>query len=85
MVLFYLSQSAGLPNITGTAALVQAGGTSSPTGAIYTLGTNAPAATAAAAWVQMVHGINASYSNSIYGSSDTVTPLSRKCLFLIRY
>ena len=76
---------AGLPNITGTTGLVQAGGMSSPTGALYTLGTNAPAATAAAAWVPMVHGINASYSNSIYGSSNTVTPLSRACIFCIKF
>lgn len=29
--------------------------------------------------------INASLSNAIYGSSTTVTPLSRKCKYLIKY
>ena len=29
--------------------------------------------------------INLSKSNSIYGSSNTVTPLSQKCNFAIRY
>lgn len=28
---------------------------------------------------------NASWSNSTYGNSTTVTPLSRKCRYLIRY
>ena len=28
---------------------------------------------------------NASRSSSIYGKSKTVTPLSRKCLFLVKY
>ena len=28
---------------------------------------------------------DASNSNSIYGASKTVTPLSRKCLFLIKF
>ena len=30
-------------------------------------------------------GFNASRSNSIYGKSNTVTPLSRKCKFLIKF
>lgn len=29
--------------------------------------------------------LDASKSNSIYGKSNTVTPLSRKCLFLIKF
>lgn len=28
---------------------------------------------------------NASNSNNIYGSGKTVIPLSRKCLFLVKY
>ena len=30
-------------------------------------------------------GFNAANSNGIYGKSNTVTPLSKKCLFLIKY
>ena len=30
-------------------------------------------------------GFNASQANDIYGRSKTVTPSSRKCLFLIKY
>ena len=30
-------------------------------------------------------GFNAAKSNGIYGKSKTVTPLSKKCLFLIKY
>ena len=32
-----------------------------------------------------VVGFNASRYSSVYGSSDTITPLSRKTLYMIRF
>ena len=76
---------AGLPNIQGGVALLQAGNVAEPSGCFYTLGTNLAAAAHSSVQSPMLHGFNASYSNSIYGSSNTVTPLSRACIFCIKF
>lgn len=36
-------------------------------------------------WTWVYYGIDASRSNSVYGKSSSVTPLSQRVAFLIRY
>lgn len=76
--------AAGLPNITGSVSNgksesnVVAGAFYSKTGAF-----NASAAQANNNG--HIFYLDASRSSSIYGKSTTVSPLSRKCKYLIKY
>ena len=86
---------AGLPNITGEAEFGSITNVSYPTvvstagGAFYSSRTDN--ARVANVGTNSVSGYNnrfnmdASGSNSIYGSSETVTPLSLKTKFFIKY
>ena len=82
---------AGICNITGTFWAIyngQLGGyhTIGHTGAFYQ---GSKKSNAAQKWENFgdgyAVGFNASNSNSIYGKSNTVNPLSKKCLFLIKF
>ena len=84
-----ISQSAGLPNITGRVVTdnYPAGPDMIPDGCftkVETYGTFKEGGTGNYT-LPSTCNFNASSSSTIYGSSNTVTPLSRKCLFLIRY
>lgn len=54
-------------------------------GAFYAGGTGVHKGGLGSNWSNPGLTFNASRSNSIYGKSNTVTPLSRKCLFLVKY
>lgn len=71
---------AGLPNIQGVHWLV----CSSPNGAFYSVGGGGRANLE---WHgDFTHiGFDASRSSSTYGKSNTVTPLSRACIFYIKF
>lgn len=73
---------AGLPNITGSTSGARNGG-ENVTGAFYTTGS---VSTYGGGRYHMgIVAFDASRSSTIYGKSNTVTPLSKKCLFLIKY
>jgi len=90
-----ISQAAGIPDITGWVSVnnnysskygyvgYYSGG-----GAFYgsETGTSRIACTSSATSTKISDiYFKASRSSSVYGDSSTVTPLSRKCLFYIRY
>ena len=81
--------SAGLPNITG--------GISTAGGGVFLLGTQSGALLPASAWGSHIDapiagyeasnalGFDASYSNAIYGNSNTVQPPSVTMRYIIKY
>jgi len=71
-----------LPNITGTFVFYCA--TGGGDGAFYNanLGDHNGAPNGSGSHTV---GFNASRSSSVYGSSNTVTPLSRACIFCIKF
>ena len=71
---------AGLPNITGYCGLVMYAGNGTGTFSGSLNDNNLPGGAGAGGL-----NFNASRSNSIYGSSDTVTPTSLTCITCIRY
>ena len=83
--LFLIRIEAGLPNITGSARLYKAEWYNAD-GALFMHGEINSGNTAAEN--RAARGtlkLDASHSSSIYGSSETVTPLSRSTLMLIKY
>lgn len=74
---------AGLPSITGDANTNQETG-HDPTGVFYRSG-DYPVGGVNGTFYRSNLFFDASLSNSIYGSSETVTPLSMSCVFCISY
>lgn len=71
----------GLPNIIGmTGSTVE---NASSTGAFYSLGRGSWLG--GGSYGTIINGFDASRSNSIYGSSSTITPLSQSALILVKY
>lgn len=89
VILFVGSVAAGLPNITGVTGKVVAGVgyNSGRSGAFYSVnGLETNVGTFGSGNGNRVgYNFNAYYSNSIYGSSTTVTPLSISTKFFIKY
>ena len=79
---YVISIEAGLPNITssGFGHILNA----RSRGAIIAGGTSTVFASGAAYLVYLV-SLDASLSNSIYGSSKTVSPLSQSTLYILKY
>lgn len=79
---------AGLPNITATtrSTYIRANPPVEITGAITaTISSSEIVAAEAIAYALVNFGFDASKANAIYGSSNTVTPPSVKCAFLIKH
>lgn len=78
--------SAGICDITGAFSLagIENYGTPSFSGCFYHAGLG-PNTGKGGGQRNIIVGMQASRSNALYGKSRTVTPLSRKCLFLIKY
>ena len=83
---------AGIPNITGALKWHAAYGNASVVGSATGAFTQAKQTTSSVglfgesrSWSPYYPEFSAKDSNAIYGKSKTVTPLSRKCLFLIKY
>lgn len=80
---------AGLPNITGSIFGFKWGTTHyyHTSGALYTIGEELPQRLESIAKTDtgFILSIAANKSNTIYGKSSVVTPLSRECLFLLKY
>lgn len=77
---------AGLPGITGeakTAYRTVWGG--APTGAFYVIKDTQSAFDAKETQGQDPIAFDASRCSTIYGKSSTVTPISRKCRYFIKY
>ena len=86
-MVFFVSVDAGLPNITGvfghalmTETFISNGSFYDTSGNTWSRGTSSPST-----WKWRDINIDASRSSSVYGSSDTVTPLSLSCIPIIRY
>ena len=83
------SVSAGCCNITGGVVLYSSLADGSPTGAFYASRTstngNAQFPGNGRSYAALGASFSASNSNSIYGNSETVTPLSLSILFCIKY
>lgn len=79
---FAISIGAGLPNIIG-----RVGGTKDviPNGAFYFTGNNFAGNTDIVEHQFKNTYMNASLSNSIYGSSNMVTPLSLSTSYILKY
>ena len=81
---------AGICNITGSINPYEPGWShpiamKDANGAFYTLGSGTVMTRKESGSTTYGIGFNASRSNGIFGKSSTVTPLSRKCRFLICY
>ena len=81
--LYAVSVKVGLPNLTGDKFLVKA--TTHPVGLLKNTGTRAANNGEGFTGVVDYATFDASRWNSIYGSSDTVTPNSLSCLYIISY
>jgi hypothetical protein len=82
------SQTAGAPNISGTwktCGLDNAMGSTSGAFIAATWGGNGYNAHGAKGGSVDYINFSATSSNSIYGASTTITPLSRECKFFIKY
>lgn len=77
--------SAGLPNITGGATIYGGGNTEGHGLAITCIGGGSGLFNGGPYGKSWTLDFNASNSNSIYGSSESVTPASLKIVFYISY
>jgi hypothetical protein len=78
---------AGLPNVTGSFGLnIVTQGEAYPSGCLAATDGGYSVNTASGSeWRARSFDFYASRSSSIYGSSETVTPLSMSCIFCIKY
>lgn len=78
----YTTQAEGLPNITGTTAVVDDRASKS-SGAFYDIDRDAPNCTDSG-WGGYQVGFDASKSNAIYGASEHVTPINQAVNWFIK-